>query len=69
METQNQAKKKMSNKRFAAIWCAALSILVIAVIVANALLMQYANLITRVMNHSDTMTVKKSELSADADAV
>ena len=69
MKTQNQAKKKMSNKRFAAIWCAALSILVIAVIVANALLMQYANLITRVMNHSDTMTVKKSELSADADVV
>ena len=67
METQNQAKRKMSNKRFAAIWSAVLSILVIAVIVANVLLMQYANLITRVMNHTDTMTVKKSELSADAE--
>ncbi len=69
MENQKKAKKKMSNKLFAGIWGSLLCVLVVAVIVANVLLMQYSNLITRVMNHTDTITVKKSEVNANADVL
>lgn len=62
-------RKKMSNKLFAGIWGSVLAVLLAVLVAANALLLQYSNLITRVMNHTDTITMKRTEADPDAEVI
>jgi beta-glucosidase len=57
MEKKAKATKKMSNKLFAGIWGGVLAILLVALIVANCVALQYATIITRSLGHNTVETV------------
>lgn len=62
---EKSPRKKMSNKLFAGVWGSVLAILLIVIIVANVVLMQYSSLITRSLGHTTVVSVSKDGSASD----
>lgn len=59
---ENKPKKKMSNKKFTAIWGTVLTVVLIAVIVANYFGLKYKAIVTRSLGHSTSKQVVTGEV-------